>query len=176
MESAYSNLEEERTNLVGRLRRTKRLFELGDYTEAEYVARRDDLLRQMEALESAPDQTNHLNKLAQFLANVPAAWGAATQEQRNKLARALFDQVWLEDKTVVAVKPRPELEPFFRLNYEDYQRKNIEDQTSTRVELYCDPTLPRPWALNHYQWSADRNSRRRIFGKEKGQLTCIAGL
>lgn len=133
LESAYSNLEEERTNLVGRLKRTKRLFELGDYTEAEYVARRDDLVRQMDALESAPDQTNHMNNLAEFLANVPAAWAAATQEQRNKLARALFDQVWLRDKTVVAVKPRTGLEPFFRLNYEDTQRKNIEDTTSTRV-------------------------------------------
>ncbi len=120
------------------------MFELGDYTEAEYVARRDDLLRQLESLKSVPDQTGHLDRLAKFLSDVPAAWVAATQEQRNKLARALFDQVWLEDKTVVAVKPRTELEPFFRLNYENLTKKNIEDTTSTRVELYCDTYLRRP--------------------------------
>jgi hypothetical protein len=125
------------------LKRAKRLFELGDYTEAEYVARRDDLLRQLESLQPAPNQGDNLKRLAQFLADVPAAWRAATQEQRNKLARTLFDQVWLEDKTVVAVKPRPELEPFFRLNYEDFRKKNIEDQTSTRVELLPDTYLRR---------------------------------
>ena len=102
------------------------------------------MLRKLDALESAPDQTNHMSKLAEFLANVPAAWAAATQEQRNKLARALFDQVWLEDKTVVAVKPRTELEPFFRLNYEDVSRKYIEDNTSTRVELPRDTYLRKP--------------------------------
>ena len=54
---------------------------------------------------------------------MPAAWAAATQSQRNKLARALFDQVWLEGKTVIAVKPRTELGPFFRLTYEDFGQK-----------------------------------------------------
>jgi hypothetical protein len=85
-----------------------------------------------------------LEELAQFLADVPAAWRAATQEQRNKLARTLFDQIWLEDKKVVAIKPRTELEPFFRLNYEDFQKKNVEDQLSTRVELLPDTYLRRP--------------------------------
>jgi DNA invertase Pin-like site-specific DNA recombinase len=134
LETAYGSNIEDKAKLEGRLKRAKRLFELGDYTEAEYVARRDDLLRQLESLQPAPKQADHLKRLAQFLADVPTAWRAATQEQRNKLARTLFDQVWLEDKTVVAVKPRPELEPFFRLNYEDFRKKNIEDQRSTRVE------------------------------------------
>ena len=102
------------------------------------------MIRRLDSMKSIPDQTDHLNKLAQFLADVSAAWAVATQEQRNKLARALFDQVWLEDKIVVAVKPRTELEPFFRLNYENFTKKNIEDTTSTRVELYCDTYLRRP--------------------------------
>ena len=34
-----------------------------------------------------------------------------------------------------AVKPRPELEPFFRLNNEDLTRQHIEAFTSSRVEL-----------------------------------------
>ncbi len=78
----------------------------------------------------------HLEKMARFLADVPAAWAAATPEQRNKLARCLFDQVWLKDKQVVAVKPLSELEPFFRLNYEDFCTRNIEGQGLTRVHLY----------------------------------------
>jgi len=80
----------------------------------------------------------HLERMARFLADVPAAWAAATPEQRNKLARCLFDQVWVKDTQVVAVKPLPELEPFFRLNYEEFYKKNIEDEGSTRVELHLE--------------------------------------
>jgi hypothetical protein len=47
------------------------------------------------------------------------AWDSATERQRNRLARCLFDEIWLKDKAVVAVKPRAEFEPFFRLNYEE---------------------------------------------------------
>ncbi len=51
------------------------------------------------------------------------------------MARALFEEIWIKDKKVVFVKPRPELDPFFRLNYEESKRKAVEGVTSTRVEL-----------------------------------------
>jgi hypothetical protein len=48
----------------------------------------------------------------------------------------MFDQVWLKDKKVIAVKPVPELEPFFKLNYEDFcSQQNMEDRSSSRVEI-----------------------------------------
>jgi len=49
-----------------------------------------------------------------ILANVAQAWEAANGEQRNKLARCLLQEVWVKDKRVVAVTPRPEFERFFR--------------------------------------------------------------
>jgi hypothetical protein len=55
--------------------------------------------------------------MAQILSDVPTAWMSATQEQRNKLALCLFSQVWLKDKKMIAVKPIPQLEPFFCLNF-----------------------------------------------------------
>lgn len=58
--------------------------------------------------------------------DVAWAWDAADQGQRNKLARCLFEEVWLKDKQVVAVKPRSEFEPFFRLNYGEFVKENIE--------------------------------------------------
>ena len=64
LEAAYADVQEERANLESRLKRAKRLFEFGDYTEAEYLARRDDLIRQLESLQPVPKQTNQLNKLA----------------------------------------------------------------------------------------------------------------
>jgi hypothetical protein len=39
----------------------------------------------------------------------------ASQEQRNKLANALFEEVWIEHNRVVGVRPREELRPFFEL-------------------------------------------------------------
>ena len=71
------------------------------------------------------------------------AWESATAEQQNKLARALFEEIWIKDKEVVFVKPRPELDPFFRLNYEE-STKAVERLISTRVELYRTPYLRNP--------------------------------
>jgi site-specific DNA recombinase len=120
LEAAYDDAEQMRAVLEARLRRLRELYEWGDCTKAEYETRKADILKQLEAI--APT----LDKLAQFLSDVPAAWEVATQEQRNKLARTLFDEVW--------VKPRPELEPFFQLNYQESE-KIIEGGASRRVEL-----------------------------------------
>ena len=57
----------------------------------------------------------HLEKMARFLADVPAAWEAATPEQRNKLTRCLFGVFWLKDKQVIAVKPNKTLGSEFLL-------------------------------------------------------------
>ena len=62
------------------------------------------------------------------MANVIDAWDEATQEQRNKLAKALFEEILVEDNKVVAVKPRHELEPFFKLSYECHAK-----------DIACDP-------------------------------------
>ena len=74
------------------------------------------------------DESDVLKKLAHFLANVSDAWKEASQEQRNKLARSLFEQIHVEDSRIVLVKPRPELEPFFRLDLECHTR-----------DIGCDP-------------------------------------
>ena len=136
LEAAYNDAEQERTVLEVRLKRLRELYEWDDITKAEYETRRDQVLRQLETLVPVLGHTDHLDKFATFLRDVPAGWTAATQEQRNKLARALFDQVWVEDDVVVAVKPRPELEPFFRLNYEEYQKQILEVSTRRRDELH----------------------------------------
>ncbi len=71
-----------------------------------------------------------------------SAWEVATPEQQNKLARTLFEEIWIKDKEVVFVKPRPELDLFFRLNYEE--SISFEGVTSTRVELGLTPYLGNP--------------------------------
>jgi hypothetical protein len=135
LEKAYSDAGAQKERLERQLKRAKELYEWGDYSKAEYETRRDKILDQLSRLIVPQQPAERLEKMARFLADVPAAWAAATPEQRNKLARCLFDQVWLKDKEVVAVKPLPELEPFFRLNYEEFCTQNIEDRGSTRPQL-----------------------------------------
>ncbi|MFC1956255.1 hypothetical protein ACFLWZ_07065 [Chloroflexota bacterium] len=118
LEKAYADAGTRKERLERQLKRVRELYDWGDSPKAEYEARRDKILDQLRSLTVAQRPAEHLEKMARFLADVPAAWEAATPEQRNKLARCLFDQVWLKDKEVVAVKPVPELEPFFRINYE----------------------------------------------------------
>ena len=137
LEKAYSDTEAQKKRLESQLNRAKELYVLGDYGKAEYEAQRDKILDQLRSLIVPRQPAEHLEKMARFLADVPAAWAAATPAQRNKLTRCLFDQVWLKDKKVIAVKPVPELEPFFRLNYEDFcSRQNMEDRGSTRLLLH----------------------------------------
>lgn len=137
LETRRGEVEQERKRLETQLRRARELYEWGDYTKAQYLARRDDVSLRLESLPtSGQPEADVLAKLAEFLADVPAAWQAATQEQRNKLARTLFDEVWLLDKDVVAVKPRPELDPFFRINYEESNGTNIEGRRLRRAELH----------------------------------------
>ena len=51
-----------------------------------------------------------------FLENVATAWEKGTNEQKNRLARHMFDGVWTSDYKVVAVRSRAELRPFFRVS------------------------------------------------------------
>ena len=135
LEKSYSDAEAKKERLERRLKRVKELYEWGDYPKAEYETKRDKILDQLSNLNVPRQSEEHLEKMAQFLADVPAAWMAATQEQRNKLALCLFSEVWLKDKNVIAVKPLPQLEPFFHLNYEDFCKQNIEGLSSTRICL-----------------------------------------
>ena len=76
----------------------------------------------MKALTPHDADGQQTDRLAHFLGNIADAWKQATQEQRNKLAKALFEEIWTEDSRVVAVKPHPELEPFFKLSYKRHAR------------------------------------------------------
>ena len=122
MEAAYDNTNEERARWEAQLDRIKKLYKWGDISEEEYRRERQAVQKGMVALAPETRQTN-LDKLAEFLTNIGEAWRAASAEQKNKLARTLFQEIWIKDNQVVAVKPQPELEPFFELNYDEFVNK-----------------------------------------------------
>jgi DNA invertase Pin-like site-specific DNA recombinase len=123
LEAAYDDTEKRRNDLLARMERNKKLFRWGDIVEQEYVAEKDNIEKELRLLVLPQSDGRVLDKLASFLASVTQAWREANQEQRNALGRQLFDEVWLKDKQVIAVKPRPELEPFFRISFEEWSKK-----------------------------------------------------
>ena len=69
-----------------------------------------------------------------------AAWHYLVEERQVNpsniiiFGRSLFQEIWIKDKQVVAVKPQPELEPFFQLNYEEFVNKKFESATPRGFE------------------------------------------
>jgi hypothetical protein len=113
---------------VGRLRD---LYMFGDIDKARYLSERERLKRELAVLDaSTHDEISRLGALADLLANVADAWAVARPEQRNRLARLLFDEVVINDERVAAVKPRPELAGFFLLDFEKRAGLSHEYRTS----------------------------------------------
>ncbi len=106
----------ERARLERKLARLQELYLEGDLDRTLYQAQKAAIAQELAAL--PPDEAQDAGtgpRLAAFLADVASAWRVATPEERNRLARQLLSGAVVENKTVVAVVPRPELEPFFGL-------------------------------------------------------------
>ena len=74
-----------------------------------------------------------LEKLAHFLSNVANTWEVANQEQRNKLARSIFEEMHIESNRIVLIRPKPELEPFFELKQKCHARDIAGDPRGIRT-------------------------------------------
>ena len=128
LQAAYDDREKKKAELEARLKRIQKMFHWGDLKEDAYLEEKADILRALQNLTPPEEKSQLLDRLADFLKSVSKAWKDANQDQRNRLARQLFEEIWVKDKQVVAVKPRPELEPFFRLSYEEWLKK-FESET-----------------------------------------------
>jgi hypothetical protein len=104
LQSAYTNteIEKEKAALEARLKRVKELYEWGHKSKDEYLADYDAIQKQLRLLFPLEVRDSSLGKLAQFLASVVGAWDEANQEQRNKIAKTLFEQILVENNKVVA--------------------------------------------------------------------------
>ena len=118
MQSAYDDISKQKVALERRLQRVKELYEWGHKSKEEYWADYDMIQAQLQSLAPPKDQGKSLERLVSFLKDISLAWKQADQQQRNRLAKQLFDIVWIKDKRVLAVTPRPKFKPFFDLQYE----------------------------------------------------------
>ncbi|MBI4307141.1 MAG: recombinase family protein [Chloroflexi bacterium] len=99
--------------LVQARERVADMFKWGHLSRSEYLRERQELERAIEILERSNPDDGRLQEFTRLVNDVQAAWAAADDEGKNKLAHAIFDAVWIENKRVVAVTPRPELTPLF---------------------------------------------------------------
>jgi DNA invertase Pin-like site-specific DNA recombinase len=105
----------ERVRLTRKLDRLKRLYVEGDMDDAEYRAQKTTTAAALAALpedQGNPDEAVG-RRLMAFLGDLASAWQVATAAERNKIARQLFVEVIVENRTAVAVVPRPDVRPFF---------------------------------------------------------------
>ena len=118
LQSAYDNVTNQKAALEKRLQRVKELYEWGHKSKEEYFADYKMIQIQLQSLTPVKDQAKSLERLALFLKDISLAWKQSDEQQRNRLAKQLFDIVWIKDKRVLAVTPRPEFKPFFDLQYD----------------------------------------------------------
>ena len=137
LDPALGDSESRKRELEGRLELIGKLYEWGDKSEEEYLAESREIKEELSHVTPEEQQPDILAQFQRFLVDVSAAWEAASQEQRNRLARQLFDFVWVKKERVVAVRPRSELRPFFQIS-EECQKKSV--------------WRPRPESRSHLQY------------------------
>lgn len=106
-----------RWQIDARLARIKELYGWGDIERDAYQSERDALTAELATIRDVGDQFLILEKTAGLLADMPSAWAKATQEQRNRLAGLMFEGIVVENRTVAAVRPRPDFACFLALDY-----------------------------------------------------------
>jgi site-specific DNA recombinase len=105
--------ERRRREIGARIERIAEMYKWGDITREAYRAEREQLEGELARLRTTTSQAEVLAQAANFLKDLPAAWEAASSEQRNALARLVFESIEIEDDRVTAVVPQPDFAPFF---------------------------------------------------------------
>jgi hypothetical protein len=88
------------------------LYELGDLQRGEYVARRGAINAELDAL--APKPTPDIDLARSVLEDFTTFWTTETEhEAKRQFLTLIFEGVWLDERRVVAVQPKPSFLPFF---------------------------------------------------------------
>lgn len=137
LQEVTDDSEQRRGQLEGRLKRIKKLYEWDDKPEEEYKKESREIKAELENLTPPQQRTDVLETFRVLLADIPAAWERGTDEQRNKLARQIFDTIWTKHEKVVAVRPRAGLRPFFQLSEECQEKSLSGDPDRIRTGDLC---------------------------------------
>ncbi len=106
---------------------------VGDIDRSCRHGRRTSLTRELNALSADLRAIGTATRrLAEYHANVASAFGDATSDERNELARTRFSNVLIEDRTTVAVDTPLELRTFF-IAMAEKNSKAVPDNPERRL-------------------------------------------
>jgi hypothetical protein len=98
--------------LEERLRRLRDLYELGDLSKPDYVPRRAALQEELAAL--APTASPNIDLAGRVLDDFGVFWRVEDDpEAKRELLHLIFERVWLDERRIVAVRPKVAFAPFF---------------------------------------------------------------
>lgn len=99
--------------LEEQITRLRNLYQWGDIAESDY---RDQVsrLKSEQAVIAMPDMSN-LEKMADALTNLGAAWRSIPEDRRQELPSRILQSIIVEDAEIVAFVARPELRPLIEL-------------------------------------------------------------
>jgi DNA invertase Pin-like site-specific DNA recombinase len=124
--------------LADQLRRLQELFVLGDLTKAQYVMRRQAVQDELERL--APPADPQLTEAEKVLADFASFWEREqSPAERHRLLATLFEQVYLDDGQVVAIKPQPAFAAYFQAICENPQTPTGNDRCQERERRDSNP-------------------------------------
>jgi hypothetical protein len=105
--------ERRRREIESRLLRIAELYKWGDMTREAYQSERDALQCELASLKRSGDLSDLLRRMAVLLRDFPTLWAAATPDQRNALARVIFESIEITDDRVTAVTVHPDFAAYF---------------------------------------------------------------
>ena len=112
-----------RRELVSQLERLRDLYVMGDLSKNEYVLRRQTL--EEELSRTQPPFDPRLDKAEEVLADFAHIWALEDDSaKRGRLLSTLFDRVWQDGGTIVAVKPREAFLRYFQAADELARRRD----------------------------------------------------
>lgn len=108
LSSGVPEVESQRAEIAEKRNRLRDVYILGDMTLAEYQEGTGALERELLALPE-PERPPDVLTVISFLRDLPAAYRAATQEQRRELLSRVFVDLMVKDKQLAAIQPRAAL-------------------------------------------------------------------
>ena len=82
-------------HLKARLERLQELYTWGDISREVYLQEKCEVQTEIRTLEPDSHNGGELTRLAGFLRDIRGAWANAFPQQKNRLARALFEGIWV---------------------------------------------------------------------------------
>ena len=108
--------ERKQAALSGQLERIKRLFQLGDISEAEYLKERARIEQALAQLNPVIQPQIDLEEAARLLTTFGATLAQATASERKVFYRTVLEQVVVKNRQVVAIRPKPHFYDLLRLS------------------------------------------------------------